>query len=206
MTNVIMAANEADYVGGGVDIDWSADVTLVNATLVENRAGTAGAGVRVAASATLHLVNVTISGCAARESGVRCDPDERENHVYEWSCSHSSVSGFTEDYSACILGDPFDVVECGSREPAFVRVDWGSPLGWDLHLTPASSLVGSGEEGIANPDRSRSDIGAYGGPGADGWDIDGDGCFEWWQPDCCPGAPWDCDDLDPLVPGEGCGA
>ena len=43
-----------------MDIDWSADVTLVNATLVENRAGTAGAGVRVAASATLHLVNVTI--------------------------------------------------------------------------------------------------------------------------------------------------
>jgi hypothetical protein len=206
MTNVIMAANDADYVGGGVDLDWHAVLTLVNATLVENRAGTAGAGIRVSASATLHLRNVTVSGGVAEESGVRCDTTEGGDHRYEWSCSHSSVSGFTEDYSACILGDPFDVVECDSREPAFVLVDWGSPLDWDLHLTSASSLVGSGEEGITDPDGSRSDIGAYGGPGADEWDIDGDGCFEWWQPDCCPGAPWDCDDLDPLVPGEGCGA
>ena len=66
-----------------------------------------------------------------------------------------------------------------------------------------------GSNGSA-PSGSPSDIGAYGGPGADRWDLDGDGYPSWWQPgpydfSTYPGLGWDCDDLDAgIYPGNGC--
>lgn len=206
LRNVVMAANSAGDIAGGINLGWTAIVTLVNATLVENRAGLAGAGIRVRGESTLNLINVSISGGRVRETGLQCDLDELGHVVHEWSCSHSNVFGFgVSNYTDCGLGDPFDVVECGSIEPGFSRVDASPPLEWDLHLSDGSALIGAGDdlERYRNPGSDVSDLGAYGGPGADEWDIDGDGCFEWWSPGACPGAPWDCDDLDPL---EGCGA
>ena len=53
-------------------------------------------------------------------------------------------------------------------------------------------------------------MGAYGGPGAGLWDLDGDGYFLWWMPGsydtvAYPAQQWDCDDLDGTVqPGNGC--
>ncbi len=79
----------------------------------------------------------------------------------------------------------------------------------DLHLGAASAVASRAVGGETNPDGGPAGIGAYGGPGADGWDLDGDGYFECWQPGPYqPGyaaAGWDCDDEDPDVhPGEGC--
>jgi len=79
-----------------------------------------------------------------------------------------------------------------------------------LHLSPASSSVVAGAPGVLDPDGSPSDIGAFGGPGAAGWDIDRDGYPLWWQPGpydpaTYPGLGLDCDDLNPDVhPGAGC--
>jgi len=97
-----------------------------------------------------------------------------------------------------------------SEDPQFLDISPTDSSAWDFHANPASPLIGAGNPLLENPDASRSDIGAYGGPGADQWDLDGDGHPEWWQPgpydaESYPGLGWDCDDQDPsLRPFVGC--
>ena len=97
-----------------------------------------------------------------------------------------------------------------SVNPDHLTVAAPDPSLWDLHLSTTSRLVDAGDPTILDPDGSPSDIGVYGGPGADLFDLDGDGSFEWWQPgpyDAVryPALGWDCDDLDgDVFPGAGC--
>ena len=97
-----------------------------------------------------------------------------------------------------------------SADPEFLDASTNNPFAWDLHLAGPSPLVDAGDPTVLDPDGSVSDIGAYGGPSADGWDLDGDEYFEWWQPGIYdfgvyPGQGWDCDDSDAMVyPGSGC--
>jgi parallel beta helix pectate lyase-like protein/putative metal-binding protein len=84
------------------------------------------------------------------------------------------------------------------------------PLLWDLHLAVGSAAIDAADPAATDPDGSPADLGAYGGPGADGWDIDGDGYPSWWQPGpydavTYPALGLDCDDRDASVhPGSGC--
>ena len=99
-----------------------------------------------------------------------------------------------------------------SVDPAFNDTSMVDYLAWDLHLSTNSTLVDGGGSDNQNhdPDGSTNDLGAYGGPGADSWDLDDDGTPEWWFPGAYdsttyPGQGWDCDDLDDSVyPGNGC--
>lgn len=62
----------------------------------------------------------------------------------------------------------------------------GDAVDWDLRLGGSSPLVGQGGVPFnafsADPDGSASDLGAWSGPDADGWDLDGDGWNRFWQP------------------------
>jgi len=96
-----------------------------------------------------------------------------------------------------------------SVDPGFLDYDPAATADdWDLHLTLSSSLVDAGDPAILDPDGSRSDMGAYGGPYAASWDLDWDGYSEWWRPgayDAATSANMDCDDRDDAVyPGSGC--
>jgi len=97
-----------------------------------------------------------------------------------------------------------------SADPEYLDTNDPTPLNWDLHLSTTSPLIGVGDSGILDPDGGASDIGAYGGPDAEYWDLDWDGYYEWWQPGeydpgTYPGLGWDCDDLDETsYPGNGC--
>ena len=97
-----------------------------------------------------------------------------------------------------------------SVDPLHLDTTSSDPLEWNLHLDPASPLVDAGDPSVLDPDGSPSDIGAFGGPGADDFDLDWDGYPMWWQPGpydyaTYPALGWDCDDLDPHVyPGNGC--
>ena len=81
---------------------------------------------------------------------------------------------------------------------------------WDFHLSATSPLIDARGTTELDPDGSPADIGPFGGPCADDWDIDGDGYPLWWHPGpydpiADPIAGWDCDDLDPhRFPGHGC--
>ena len=82
------------------------------------------------------------------------------------------------------------------------------PMLHGYHLAADSPLVDAGDPALLDPDGSPSDMGAFGGPFADAWDLDGDGWASWWLPggyDSATSPGFDCDDEDPKVyPGSGC--
>jgi len=90
-------------------------------------------------------------------------------------------------------------------DPLFVAYDVeGIPS--DYHLTGASPLVNAGDPARLDPDGSRSDMGAYGGSDAGGWDLDRDGYPDWCWPGTHAQAPtgfdaaeFDADDLDSSI-------
>lgn len=77
-----------------------------------------------------------------------------------------------------------------------------------LHLDTTSPVVDAGDGSLLDPDGSASDMGFHGGPGAGGYDGDGDGWPNWWLPgayDASTSAGYDCDDADATAwPGSGC--
>jgi len=97
-----------------------------------------------------------------------------------------------------------------SEDPMFLDRADPDPSNWDLHLGASSLTVDAGDPSISDPDGTRSDIGAYGGPDAEFWDLDRDGFPSWWQPGpydfvTYPDLGWDCNDRDAAVyPGNGC--
>jgi len=53
--------------------------------------------------------------------------------------------------------------------PGYTSVSGADSTTWDFALTAGSGLTNTGDVGIQDADGSRSDIGAYGGPGGAGW-------------------------------------
>ena len=94
-----------------------------------------------------------------------------------------------------------------SADPQYLDLSAADPLDWDIHLSLGSPLVDAGF-GL-DPDGSTADIGSFGGPAADLWDLDGDGWPSWWQPGpyhsaSYPASGLDCDDRDPEVGPDDC--
>jgi hypothetical protein len=122
---------------------------------------------------------------------------------------HSNIWGNTLDFWGT-YPDPTGTDGNISVDPQHLDTSSAVPADWDLHLSPTSPLVDAGSPALLDPDGSPSDIGAWGGPDADLWDLDGDGYPSWWQPGpydfaTYPAQGWDCDDLDPdVIPGDGC--
>ncbi|RME50150.1 MAG: hypothetical protein D6795_10560, partial [Deltaproteobacteria bacterium] len=69
-----------------------------------------------------------------------------------------------EDYHG--MSDPTGTDGNITGDPRFVDTSGSDPLAWDLHLSSDSPLIDAGDPHLLDPDGSRSDIGAYGGPGA----------------------------------------
>ena len=120
----------------------------------------------------------------------------------------NSFGNLPDNYSG--IADPTGNAGNVSVDPQYLDVTGTSAALWDLHLGAASPLIDAGSSSLLDPDGGPSDIGAYGGPDADLWDLDGDGYPLWWMPgpydaSTYPGLGWDCDDTDATVfPGSGC--
>ena len=233
LTNLVIADNEASERGGG--LVWHTDGTLTNVIVAGNRAGTEGGGIASWGEHVADLTNVAVTGNtsgslggglylygtfatlsgvdlsanAAAQGGGGLWTDEHGN----LTIAHTNAFGNTpEDYLA--TGDPSwtpaGADGNGTAEPQYLDPGDPNPALWDLHLGESSALVDAGNPLLTDPDSSASDIGAYGGAAAAGWDRDQDGYPEWWQPgpydfNAYPAQGWDCDDRDPAVyPGSGC--
>ena len=122
------------------------------------------------------------------------------------SIAHGNAWGNVPDSYAGVA-DPTGTSGNLSAFPQFLDTLDVDPLAWDLHLEATSVLVDAGDPSILDPDGSPSDIGAYGGPGAELWDLDRDGYPEWWLPgpyDAATSPDLDCDDSDPTVGFNSC--
>ncbi|MEN0062475.1 MAG: hypothetical protein AAGA48_10015 [Myxococcota bacterium] len=68
--------------------------------------------------------------------------------------------------------DPFSGLppfEYTTHDPRYVDIQGNDPNKWDLRLQADSPLRDAGAEDVLDADGTRSDIGAYGGPGSAGW-------------------------------------
>jgi len=151
--------------------------------------------------ASAEMTNVTISDNSAGDDGgglyvAYSPPLPFLSYSNAWDNSPDDYSG---------IPDPTGTAGNISANPGFL-----APIPGDFHLSTDSLLVDAGSPTMVDPDGSRSDIGAYGGPEADGWDRDNDGYPEWWQPGeydygTYPGEGWDCYDWSAdMYPGNGC--
>lgn len=93
------------------------------------------------------------------------------HHSVVWG--NTSLAGQPADFTGAtvIAGvvhtwDPEVIASVLSVDPGFVSTS-GPPSTWDVHLAPGSPLINAGTPALRNPDGSVSDIGAWGGPGAD---------------------------------------
>jgi hypothetical protein len=200
---LIAAGNLSEDDGGGLDVNGST-LSLSFASIVSNGCFDAGGGLYLwEVDATLDHVDLSNNLAATHGGGLVCDgcaPAIRWGNV--WANLPTNVESET--------GDPTGADGNIAVHPAYILDSGTDLLAWDLHLVRTSELVDAGDPTTPDPDGSPADIGAYGGSDAAGWDRDGDGYPEWWQPGpyepaIYPGAGWDCDDLDGSVdPGNGC--
>ena len=216
LTNGIIAGNTAEGAAGGVEVRggghrgvcWAYTyLDLYRVAVVGNTtlsgSGSSTGGIYIGSWTNADLTNTIVAGNSsiAGVGGIRessyVDPDLDSCNIF--GNSPSDVSGFT---------DPVGTDGNISVDPMFLDTSAIDPLEWDLHLDLASLLIDAGTS--TDPDGSPGDIGPFGGPRADEWDLDWDGYPSWWQPGeydhaTYPDDGWDCDDLDPTVyPGAGC--
>ncbi len=109
-----------------------------------------------------------------------------------------------------MLGSPNPIGSNGNFEadPEFLDVVAADAADWDLHVAATSPTIDATAEYLFDPDGTVGNLGAYGGPLAEEWDLDADGYFGWWLPgpySAATSPTLDCDDKDASVfPGSGC--
>lgn len=162
LTNVIVSGNRADY-GAGIFTNQGGDHVLTNVTVVGNTAASYAGGMWISSSMSPVLDNVIVAGNLAGAGG---------GGIYArdatFSISNCDLyNNRPEDFVGLV--DPIGSNGNISALPAFVSRAGSDSLLWDLHLRTGSACVDTGDIALTDPDATRSDMGAYGGPGAAGW-------------------------------------
>ncbi len=197
LDSAIVTANNSSW-APVVDAEDRAQVSLSFVSIESNHGDTA---IRTTGTNRLELSHVTISGT---NNGTAVDMDGEGIYAISWSNAWNNAEGDWDNLGQGSLTNDLAV------EPAYLDLSPSDPLAWDLHLDLGSQLIDAGDPTVLDPDGSPADVGAFGGPGADGWDLDRDGYPAWWQPGpydsaSYPATGWDCDDHDASVyPGAGC--
>jgi hypothetical protein len=198
ISNAVVAGNHAEHFGGAFYLYGHAQLEL---GFVSVHAHTGEHSLYSSGGTTLIIDHSSISGTG---EGAGLDMDDGGGFEIRWSNGWDNAEGDWEHLGRGVLEQELAV------DPAYLDTSATDPSAWDLHLGADSELVDAGDPSVADPDGSRADIGAFGGPGAGAWDLDGDGYPAWWQPGpydpaTHPAAGWDCDDRDASVhPGAGC--
>lgn len=179
VVQVHFCGNDA-VAGGAIYGEASTSLTLRNSTFVENT-GTSGGALYLTGSGGWTLQNLSVLGSSGGTSGaVRVDDTAItvRNTLIAWSTGaglgRSGAAAPTIEYSAFFsnAGGHLDNATLGvgnlvDEEPRLVNFTRNGDCGDDdLWPTPYSPLIDRGHPDSAfdDPDGSRNDIGAYGGP------------------------------------------
>jgi len=184
-TNNIFQENKARS-GGALCLYDNQDSRLTNNTLIGNLATDAGGSLYLAENAT-DLRNSVVAWTSYGAGVHVADDDAAAGLTLAFNDFYDNAEG---DLDGVLEGpastDDGNLVE----QPGFVAYSAdGDPTNDQLVLTRTSSLIDAGDPELSDPDGSRSDIGAWGGPALEVVDADEDG----WTSDA------DCDDDDPAV-------
>jgi immune inhibitor A len=149
IANTIIAQNEADIGGGGIyaDSTWGG---IVNNTIDRNSGGFVGGNVFIPSTVLLDVKNNLIT--YGSQNGFQAN----------------SLSGLTFQYNNCFGNTPSEVAAITpdttntSRNPHYADT-----ASYDYHLAVHSGGIDGGDPvGAGDPDGSRADQGAFGGPAA----------------------------------------
>jgi len=211
LENVTIAGNE------GTAISQCGDRLKVrNVTIVDNRSNFGAAGIH-GGSTSPNLANLILSGnvadayslgTGAAHDGIPLALDA--GAILRGIFAHGN---WPMDYTFRMDQNtqPHSLPGNGALAPAFVDTFDPDPTRVNLRLSAESLLIDRGaetlpdeqgiEQPVLDPDGSRADPGAFGGPGAGGFDRDGDGYPAWWKPGpyVDDSGTWHCDDGDPAV-------
>ena len=213
VTNCILSENVASS-GAGVALeDQSVQTDLINNNLTGNDASSSGAHIYLSAASVSSVNNIAVlgvdgGGIHAADSTSAAASDFYYDDV--WSNSGGDYTG--------ALVDPVGTSGNISEDPLLrAYTQDGDEANDDHHIELGSPCLDQGDPSIVDLDGTRSDIGVYGGPNAQGSDADSDGYWDITDcddgdPDIHPGAeetPYDgidqdCDGLDLVdVDGDG---
>jgi hypothetical protein len=212
VSNIIVTDNiggRASHIASALCAINGSSLTVQNSVIARNTAKERdGAVLVILAGSTAHLANLSITENVTDEPirydfMVSCDEDSNIFFSYcnIWGNDPQGFEG---------VSDPTGTSGNISLDPQYLSTESENPLEWDLHASTTSPLIDAGDPALADPDGSRSDMGAFGGPEAGQWDLDADGFPSWWQPgtydsDMYPSEGWDCSDQDVQVTAEsGC--
>ncbi len=200
---VLVEGNSAATHGGGIYVlgepneGKPVDALLSNVSLVGNRCNLDGSGGRGAnlylqLGARATLVNTIVSDGLGAE-GIYTLPWDPANPnlqvTYSAFWNNAMGDAVSEEYGLLedVVGDVGNVLE----DPLFLDT-----AGDDFHLGGGSPCVDTGDpdDAWADPDGSRADMGAYGGP----WEVEHDtsDCLEGPAEDPCGGGGDDDDSAD----------
>ena len=202
LENVIVSGNEAGSCAGGLWVDGT--TSLTNVTITGNTSVASASALYLVSPTWFLATNVTVSdnvgvGYGAIYATYDSFDEDAFQHCAVWNNTPIDFYG---------LPDPVGVNGNLEADPAHLDTAGTDPDLWDLHLGATADLIDAGDPSILDPDGTVSDIGAYGGPGAELWDLDQDGYFQWWLPgayDATTSPDGDCDDTDETAyPGSGC--
>lgn len=180
MSNILAFGNSTGGPGGAFRVTDPARFELSQSTLVSNQ-GATGGGVAlevVQASDASPLFFISNSLLAYNSSrNLTLSAEHEDVLVLKWSDLYS-VGGYSHNL---LQLDPTVLVV----NPGFVRyTNDESATNDDLHPGPFSPLLNAGDPLLLDPDGSRADIGAFGGPDADRTfyqDADTDGLYDGWE-------------------------
>jgi len=190
--NAVVAGND----GTGLSIrapSGSSTATVRNATVVSNR-GTDGIFVLAQPSGPVTLEDVVVGDQAV---GIHNEDPANPvtlSYVLFWQNDHQYCDDPCVEYDDT---HPNSVVY-GYINWQFFHPDIEPPTLWDLHTKYGGELIDQGNPDASHddPDGTRNDLGAYGGPSADFSyyeDADGDNMWDGWE------AKYG---LDPTDPGD----
>jgi predicted outer membrane repeat protein len=185
-TNNEILINEAGTTGGGVHIWAYGPVDLTNNSLLGNGAAGSGGHLYIEGSwaGSTSLVN-NLFAYASDGYGADADSSGASTTVFSYNAWYDNVS----DHITSAL-DPMWVSAFGNIEVDPDIPGYTGSCSDDLQPTSGSPLIDAGNPTVTDPDGTRSDIGASGGPAAPVYDSDADG----WST-----ASGDCDDSDASV-------
>ena len=188
VTNVLVAGNTVqsatgDAVGAGFAVisDNEGLVDLTNVTAYRNDIlggeQVGGSGLFAAfGSGDLSVVNSdfgagTATGTVVEGIGVHFQWDDESGESLLWTYNNVHTHGEDTGETNIFFGvdDPTDD-EAGniSGDPMYSDDD-ADPTTWVFSVDRRSANYNAGDPAISDADGSRSDIGAVGGPGSDGW-------------------------------------
>jgi hypothetical protein len=184
VSNAIIAGNtlvsNSGYgMGGGIVVQNSAGngaLSVTNVTIHGNSitAATEARGAGLAADLdgvdALSVVNTAIGASVAVGDPVEGEAVYVSGPTSITTWSYNAVLDLVEDVSFFGIADPTDD-ENGNitGDPFYAQDSREDATDWDLTYNSRSVLEDAGDPEIFDADGSRSDIGAYGGPGSDGW-------------------------------------